>query len=97
MFPTQIIFHNLRKPNFGHRVRDLCEKLGHAHPRIVNCRVAIDQAIPATKSLQAPFSVGVEVRLRDHDVVVPRQEDADLDVALRKAFAAARKRLREAT
>jgi len=91
MFPTQITLRHLRSsPAVSVRVRDLCEKLGHIHPRIQNCRVAIEHAP------EHPYSVEVRLRLPSSEIVTPPLEDEELDVALRKAFATVRKQLREA-
>ena len=100
MFPTQITLRNLRSsPDLTVRVRDLCEKLGHVHPRILMCRVAIElMAPPNRKSPSAvqPFTIELQVRLPQADIVSPKLADENLDVALRKAFAAMRRQLREA-
>ena len=55
MFPTQITLRNLRSsPDLGVRIRDLCEKLSHVNPRIVNCRVAIEHPTPVRRMAQEP-------------------------------------------
>jgi ribosome-associated translation inhibitor RaiA len=98
MFPTQITFRNLRSsPDMGVRVRDLCEKLSHVNPRIVNCRVAIEQPAPVRRAAQVPpFVIEVRVRLPGIvDIVAPPQQSDDVDTALRKAFASVRRQLRE--
>jgi len=96
MFPTQITFRNLRSsPDLGVRIRDLCEKLSHVHPRIVNCRVAIDHPLPQRKAVETPFVVEVRVRLPGVvDICAPPQQSTDIDTGLRKAFAAVRRQLR---
>jgi hypothetical protein len=98
MFPTQITLRNLRpQPDLSVRIRDLCEKLGHLDPRIQNCRVAIEQALPPKRSRLAPqpFLIEVQVRLPGREIVSP-QQDEDVDAALRRAFSAVRRELREA-
>ena len=99
MFPTQITLRNLRSsPDLGVRIRDLCEKLSHVNPRIVNCRVAIEHPTPARRMAQEPTPFLIEVRVRLPgvvDVVAPLQQSQDVDAALRKAFAAVRRQLRE--
>ena len=90
MFPTQITLRNLRRsPDLTVRVRDLCEKLGHVHPRILSCRVAIEHATPS-------FLIEIQVRLPALEIVCPQQKDVDIDAALRRAFSATRRQLREA-
>lgn len=98
MFPTQITLRNLRSSQelSGH-VRDLCEKLGHLHPRILNCRVAIEQpVVRARVPTPHPYLVDVQVRIPGQELAAGPQQDEVLDAALRKAFILVRRRLREA-
>ena len=100
MFPTQITLRNLRPtPELSVRIRDLCEKLGHLHPRILNCRVAIEQPIVRTRRAvrpASPYFVDVQVRLPGREIAAEPQEDAELEAAIRKAFLIVRRQLREA-
>ena len=100
MFPTQITLRNLRpSPDLNVRVRDLCEKLGHVHPRILNCRVAIELTHAAdgrSRVVPQPYTVEVRLRIPTTEIVTPYLEDEELDAALKKAFAAIRRQLREA-
>ena len=97
MFPTQITLRNMRSsPALNGRIRDLCEKLGYLHPRILTCRIAIEQAIVRTKAEDAtPYSVHLQIRLPEGDIAAAPQQDAELDTALRKAFVVLRRMLRE--
>ena len=104
MFPTQITLRNLRPTDELHvRIRDLCDKLGTLNPRILNCRVAIEQPVVRSRPHSrvppspAPFLVGVQLRLPGREIAATPQEHAELDIALRKAFVLVRKQLREAT
>ena len=95
VFPTQITLRNLPpSPALSVRVRELSEKLTHLHPRILNCRVAIEQPRPNRRDAIAGYVVDVQVRLPGGDVGVDPQGDADLDAALRKAFILVRRQLR---
>jgi len=96
MFPTQITLRNLRSsPELSERIRDLCEKLGHLHPRILNCRVAIEQ--PRSRSrLPSPYCVDIQVRIPGRELVADPQQDLELALALRKAFVIIRRQLRDA-
>ena len=98
MFPTQITLRNLRSSEeLSGRVRDLCEKLGHLHPRILNCRVAIELPLARRRAPPPPYLVDVQVRLPGREIgLEPPQADAELDAALRKAFVLVRRQLREA-
>ena len=101
MFPTQITLRNLRSsPELSVRIRDLCEKLGHLHPRILNCRVAIEQPLVRTRRAVPSISsyfVDVQVRLPDREIAAQPQQDAELEGAIRKAFVLVRRQLREAS
>ena len=97
MFPTQITLRNLPpSPALSVRVRELCEKLTHLHPRILNCRVAIEQPRPSRRAPAMPYYVDVQLRLPECNVGVDPQGDTDLDAALRKAFLLVRRNLRAA-
>jgi hypothetical protein len=98
MFPTQITLRNLRpSTELSVRIRDLCEKLGHLHPRILTCRVAIEQSfIRSRKPVPMPYHVDVLVRLPGRDIAAHPQEDLQLDTAIKKAFVLVRRQLREA-
>ena len=98
MFPTQITLRNLPpSPALSGRVRELCEKLTHLHPRILNCRVAIEQPRASRRVGVMPYYVDVQLRLPGREVGVDPQGDADLDAALRKAFLLVRRELRAVT
>jgi hypothetical protein len=98
MFPTQITLRNMRSSEeLSGRVRDLCEKLSHLHPRILNCRVAIELPLVRRRAPPPPYLVDVQVRLPGREIgLEPPQADAELDAALRKAFVLVRRQLREA-
>ena len=96
MFPTQITFRNLApSPALSLRVRELSEKLTHLHPRILNCRVAIEHPRPSVHA-SAAYYVDVQLRLPGRELGVDPQGDTDLDAALRKAFLLVRRELRAA-
>ena len=97
MFPTQILLRNLRSsPELSERIRDLCEKLGHLHPRILNCRVAIEQPLSRSRRPSPYYYVDIQVRIPGRELIVDPQQDPELAFALRKAFLAIRRQLREA-
>jgi hypothetical protein len=98
MFPTQITLRNLpADAHLSTHVRDLCEKLSHLHPRILNCRVAIDHpTVRSRRPVPTPYFVDVQVRLPGREISAQPQADEELDAALRKAFLLVRRQLREA-
>src|ERR1043165_6995344 len=98
MVPTKITLRNLRPSSqLSGRIRDLCEKLGHLHPRILQCRVAIEQTmVRSRKPVPSPYFVDVQVRIPGRDIAVQPQEDMELEAAIKKAFVRVRRQLREA-
>jgi hypothetical protein len=97
VFPTQITLRNLApSPALSLRVRELSEKLTHLHPRILNCRVAIEHPRPSGRAAATGYYVDVQLRLPEREVGVDPQGDTDLDAALRKAFLLLRRQLRAA-
>jgi hypothetical protein len=96
MFPTQITLRNLRSSEqLSGRVRDLCEKLGHLHPRILNCRVAIELPLARRRAPPPPYLVDVQVRLPGREIGLEPQADAELDAALREAVTVEREAIRD--
>ena len=97
MFPTQITLRNLPpSPALSLRVRELCEKLTHLHPRILNCRVTIEQPRPARRATVTGYFVDVQLRIPSGDVGVEPQGAPDVNGALKKAFLLIRRELRAA-
>jgi hypothetical protein len=100
MFPTQITLRNLRhSTELNTHIRELSEKLSLLHPLIQRCRVEIEQPIGRTRRARQtpqPFSVEVQVRLPGCEIVAHPPQEAALDAALHKAFALARRQLRQA-
>jgi len=95
VFPTQITFRNLPpSPALSFRIRELCDKLTRVHPRILNCRVAVEQPRPVGRAPGMPYYVDVQLRLPECEVGIDRLGDADLDAALRRAFLLLRRELR---
>ena len=99
MFPTQIALRNVRpSPELSTRIRDLCEKLGHLNSRILTCRVGVQQLLVRTRreTTSAGYAVEVQVRVPGQEFNAGPEQNADLALALRKAFLVVRRRLREA-
>ena len=100
MFPTQIILRNVRpSTELSSHVRDLCDKLSHVHPGILNCRVSIEQALAKSRRRTPhpePFFVDVQVRVQGQQLNGQSEANLQLETALRKAFVLVRRQLREA-
>jgi len=75
-------------------VREKAAKLEQFHPRIVSCRVVIEQ--PARHKQQGkPFVVHIDLKVPGGEIAVNRDHDEDVYVALRDAFDAARRKLED--
>ena len=98
MFPVQITFRHLEaSPSVEERVREMAAHLASHHDSITQCHVVIDgqQRRPDRLPL---FHIRIELHSPLGNVDISHDpkdlhEHADLDVALRDAFAAARRRL----
>jgi len=75
-------------------VRERAGKLEQFHPRIVSCRVVVEQ--PARHKQQGKqFVVHVDLKVPGGEIAVNREHDEDVYVALRDAFDAARRKLED--
>lgn len=98
--PLQITFrHMATSPAVEARVRELAARLEHFNNRIIGCHVVIE-APAAHRNKGAPFLVRIELILPGRDVHVnseraERAAHADVHVALRDAFDAAKRLLEE--
>ena len=94
----QISFHNLsHSPAIAAKVRQRVEKLERICEDISSCRVAIE-APHRHKTTGNAFAVHIEVAVPGEKLVSNRQQDeqhADLYVAIRDAFDAMRRQLKE--
>ncbi len=98
--PLQLTFRHLDpSPAVEARVRELVEHLERFHDRITGCHVVID-APPAHRSKGAPYDVKVDLvvpggRIRVRSEHAEHPTHADVYVALRDAFDAAKRALRD--
>ena len=91
--PLQVTFRDLpQSPALQERIRDKAHKLHSLHPRITTCRVTVERRHRHHRHGR-PFSVRVDVQVPDRDTVVSFDENEDVQVALREAFAAAHRQL----
>jgi ribosome-associated translation inhibitor RaiA len=75
-------------------IRDKAQKLEHFYDRITGCRVAL--TLDARHQRQGKqFSVHVGVKVPGGAIEVTREHDQNIHVALRDAFAAARRQLED--
>lgn len=91
--PLQVTFRDLpQSPALQERIRDKASKLHSQHPAITTCRVTVERRHRHHRHGR-PFSVRVDVHVPDRDIVVSFDENEDVQVALREAFAAAHRQL----
>lgn len=94
--PLQIVVRNLPHSEvLEASVRENVAKLEEFHPRIVSCRVTIEESQKHHRQGRQ-FQVRVDVRVPGREIAVNRDHDADVYIALRDAFHAARRQLEDA-
>lgn len=75
-------------------IRGKIERLGKYYERIMRCRVVVE-APHRHKHEGRQFRVCIEMRVPGEDIIVKRQLNEDLDIALRDAFDAARREIED--
>lgn len=93
---TNITLRNI-KPSavLTRRIRAKCEALERFHPEILHCRVSLERETPKAGPV-GPFIVTLRVAVPGEEIVVNHVRHADAHLALRDAFSAARRRLKDA-
>jgi len=74
-------------------IRERAASLAAYYDRIMSCRVVVEG--PVRHHRKAPFTVRIDLSVPGAELVVDRQADEDLYVAIRDAFDAARRRLED--
>ncbi|MFM9967221.1 MAG: HPF/RaiA family ribosome-associated protein [Burkholderiales bacterium] len=73
-------------------IREKVAKLEELHHDIVSCRVTVE--MPAKHKHQGKeFSIGIDIKVPGGEIAINRDHDEDIHIALRDAFAAARRKL----
>lgn len=95
--PLQITSRNLELDGFfREEIRERAEKLERVHDRITRCRVVVE--VPHRhKKDGIHYNVKIEMTVPGGELVVKREPNEDLSVAIRDAFDAARRKLEETT
>jgi len=75
-------------------VRNRVAWLEQFHPDLMDCRVLVDVPHRHRQSGRQ-FHLRVEISVRSHDPLIIEREDADVYVAIHRAFDAARRRLED--
>jgi ribosomal subunit interface protein len=93
--PVQISFHGIKPSDSLHDdIRERAGKLDRYYPHIVGCRVVLELA-GKHKRKGKLLSARIDLKVPGGEIVVTKEHDEDLQVALRDAFDAARRRLED--
>jgi len=93
--PMQITFHDVNRSDaLENHIREKVTKLEQFYPTLIGCKVVVDQ--PGMHQHKGkPFNIRIDLTVPGGEVVVDRQQDEDVYVALRDAFDAARRKLED--
>lgn len=93
--PLQIaVRHMTHSDALDARIREDAAKLEEFYRGIISCHVAVEQQGRHQRRGRG-FNVRIAVHVPDHELVVNRDHDEDVYVALRDAFASLTRRLEE--
>jgi ribosomal subunit interface protein len=93
--PLQITMQGMeRSEALEADIRERVAKLERFHPKMMSCRVAIEQTRKHHQQGRH-FTVRIDARVPGKEVVATRDHDEDIQVALRDAFDTARRQLEE--
>ena len=93
--PLQISLHGIAHSDalYG-SIRERAERLERYYDRIMRCRVVLE-LVGRHQGKGGQFSARIDLRVPGAELAVTREHDEDLQVALREAFDAARRRLQD--
>lgn len=93
--PLKITFHEVSHSDaLENHIRDKVSKLEQFYSSLIACKVVVDQ--PGMHQHQGkPFNIRIDLTVPGGEIVVDRQQDEDVYVALRDAFDAARRQLED--
>lgn len=93
---TQITVHNLDHiaDMIRREVSEKMERLGTYYDQIMNCRVVVD-APHRHQHEGVLYEVHIEMRVPGAELIVKRQPNENLDIAIRDAFDTARRQLED--
>jgi ribosomal subunit interface protein len=93
--PLQISLHGIDPSDAIHQaIREKAEKLDHYYPRVMSCRVVLELA-GRHKRHGRQFTARIDVKVPGGEIAVNKEHDEDLQIALRDAFDAVRRRLED--
>jgi ribosome-associated translation inhibitor RaiA len=94
---SQITLRNVKQSvALTRRIRDKCESLEKFHPDILHCRVTVEQEEARSTPGARPFQVTLVVVVPGRELVVDHARHVDAHLAVRDAFIAMRRQLKDA-
>ena len=93
--PLQVSFHGIAHSDaIYNAVREKAEKLGHFYTNIMSCRVVLELAGRHPRKGKQ-YAARIDIKVPGGEIAVTHEHDENLQIALRDAFAAARRRLED--
>jgi len=93
--PLQISLHGIAQSDALYRaIREKAEKLERYYDHIISCRVVIELGA-RHKRKGKQFNVRIDLKVPGGEIAVTHEHDEEVQVALRDAFDAARRRLED--
>jgi len=92
--PLQVTFRDLpHSPALDEKIREKASRLQSLSDRITSCRVTLERR---HQRQGREYSVRIDLRVPEREIVVNHDHDEDVYVALREAFDAAERQLKAA-
>ncbi len=93
--PVQVVFHEIDHSEIlENHIREKTRKLESFHPKLMSAHVSVEQ--PHRHKQQGKlFNVRISLHVPGGELVVNREQNQDVYVALRDAFDAARRQLED--
>lgn len=93
--PLQISLHGIERSDaLYNAIREKAEKLDRYYDRIMSCRVVLELA-GRHKRHGKQFAARIDMKVPGGEIAITREHDEDLQIALRDAFDAARRKLED--
>lgn len=93
--PLQISLHGIAQSDaLANAIREKAEKLDRYYPHIMSCRVVLELANRRQRHGKQ-LTARIDVKVPGGEIVVTHQHDEDLQIALRDAFRAMRRKLED--
>lgn len=93
--PLQVTYRDMERSDaLDARIRDKAAKLEEFHPHLSSCRVVVEER-HRRHHQGKQFTVSLDMRVPGHELVVNRDHDEDVYVAVRDAFDAASRKLED--